>query len=158
MNRPVELDKVTTHHDVDEIRLSSVDRFFEPRVEGGVSKYAAPVRNNGTLRALFLVNKATDTLVVALHGATNRAKKELPRFEWFRTLRSEPVSSLYFSDPALELEATLELAWYTGRLEFDMHAALAEWIRRAAGAIGASRIVILGSSGGGFFAALQSVL
>src|SRR5699024_8382265 len=94
-------------------------------------------------------NQGSDVLVVALHGATTR-DKELPRFEFFRTLRKTEFSSMYFTDPALYLDERIELAWYTGWLEFDFNEVLAPWVQRAAAAVGASKIVFLGSSGGGF--------
>lgn len=149
---PMALDDVKTHHDVAEQSVASL-RKFSPAQGEGVSKYAIEVPDNGVLRAL-LVNKASDVLVVAFHGATSRAKKELPRFEWFRTLRTEGVSSLYFSDPLLETDATLELAWFTGRHGFDLHVELARLAEVAARAVGARRVIFLGSSGGGF-AAMQ---
>lgn len=141
------LDAVQTHHDVWERPVASL-REFAPAHDEGVSKYAVDVPGNGVLRAL-LVNKASDVLIVAFHGATSRARKRLPRFEWFRTLRSENVSSLYFSDPLLETDSTLELAWFTGRYDFDLHVELAQLAEVAARAVGARRIIFLGSSGGG---------
>lgn len=146
------LGDVQTHHDVQEQLVASV-REFAPASDEGVSKYAIDIPDNGVLRAL-LVNKASDVLIVAFHGATSRAKKELPRFEWFRTLRTENVSSLYFSDPLLETDPTLELAWFTGRYDVDLHVELARMAEVASRAVGARRIIFLGSSGGGF-AAMQ---
>lgn len=146
------LEDVRTHHDVAETNIDSLQAFAA--YSGvGVSKYSIAIPNNGILKAM-LVNKGSDVLVVAFHGATSRAKKEIPRFEWFRTLRSENVSSLYFSDPLLETDPTLELAWFTGRLDLDLHVELARLTEVAAQAVGAKRIIFLGSSGGGF-AALQ---
>lgn len=153
MYSTVPLESVATHRDVSEIRVGSLEEISAPP-NVGVSKFSAPVATGEALRVM-VVNKASEVLVVALHGATNRAKKELPRFEWFRTLRGEAVSSMYVSDPLLEADPTLELAWYVGRFSYDLHASLAGLIERTAKSVGARRVVILGSSGGGGFAALQ---
>src|SRR5699024_11543443 len=147
---PIALDATRTHHDVPEQPLSSLDK-FAPSSREGVSKYTVDIPFNGPLKAL-LVNKASEVLVVAFHGATSRAKKELPRFEWFRSLRDQEVSSLYFSDPLLETDPTLELAWFTGRFDFDLHSELARLTKVAAQAVNARRVIFLGSSGGGFAA------
>lgn len=147
MYSTVPLESVATHRDVSEIRVGSLEEISAPP-NVGVSKFSAPVATGEALRVM-VVNKASEVLVVALHGATNRAKKELPRFEWFRTLRGEAVSSMYVSDPLLEADPTLELAWYVGRFSYDLHASLAGLIERTAKSVGARRVVILGSSGGG---------
>lgn len=146
------LDAITTHHDIAITDIASPEK-FEPATGQGASKYKANLPNGAHLEAL-LINKSSDVLVVALHGATNRRTKELPRFEWMRSLRNTEYSSMYFSDPCLELDEKLELAWYTGWKDYDLYPVIAEWIIKAAQAIRASRILILGSSGGGL-AALQ---
>lgn len=148
----VSLVDVTTHHDVDTTHLEKYED-FNPPSDPGVTKYRARLPRNKHLDAL-LINQQSDVLVVAFHGATNRDTKTLPRFEWMRTLRGTEYSSMYFSDPCLELDRTLPLAWYTGWKDFDLYPVIASWITTAAEAIGAKRIVLLGSSGGGF-AALQ---
>lgn len=71
-----------------------------------------------------------------------------------RTLREMEYSSLYFSDPCLELDQQIQLSWYTGWKEFDLYPLLAQWIMKAAVAVKATKILILGSSGGGL-ASLQ---
>lgn len=103
----------------------------------------------------LVVNRGTSTVIVALHGATDRSKTVLPRFEWLRSLLDYEVSSVYFSDPALHLSPRLMLAWYTGWAEADVHAEIATWSARIAEVIGARRLIFMGASGGGF-AALQT--
>lgn len=109
--------------------------------------------NETTLDALVL-NKASDTLVVALHGATNRANTVLPRFEWLRTLNDYPVSTAYFSDPSLHLSDRLLLSWFTGGAQQNIHSLVAQQSLAIANKLSAKRIIFTGASGGGF-AALQ---
>lgn len=147
------LDRVATHHDVPEL-LVSAPNAFKPSSAEGVSKHVAPLGHGAGMLRTLLVNRLSDILIVAFHGATNRRRKEIPRFEWFRTLRSAPYSCMFISDPLLETDPTLELAWYTGTYSLNLQTLLAEWAQSAANAIGSTQIIFVGSSGGGF-AALQ---
>lgn len=82
------------------------------------------------------MNKETDVLVVRLHGALDRRKYTLPRFERMRTIISNDVSSMYFADPALTREENIQLAWYTGWDRFDAQQSVADWSVTAAKYIG----------------------
>lgn len=132
---------------------SSVGAEFKPRPDVEVQAFRKSLPRKTSLEAL-LINRNTDTLVVALHGALGRGKYKLPRFEWLRTVGGMPTSSMYFSDPALRLHPRLELAWFTGWSGCDVPAIIVDWVRRAAEVVGASRVIFQGSSGGGF-ASLQ---
>lgn len=131
-----------------------VESTFSPDKREGVVKYRKRFSNSTRLDALVL-NKHSDVLVVSFHGALMRKKYHLPRFEWLSTLRNAPFSSMFVSDPSLHLSKTLQLAWFTGWREVDIHKLIAEWAQRVAEASGASRIIFTGSSGGGF-ASLQT--
>ena len=146
------LKNVTTHHDVP---VTHIDDYqdFQPIPAPGMTKYQADLPRKTNLDAL-IINKQSDVLVVALHGATMQNKSKLPRFEWMRTLRETEYSSMYFSDPCLQLNKKLQLAWYTGWEDFDLYPIIADWITRTATAIGAQHILLQGSSGGGL-ASLQ---
>ena len=85
----------------------------------------------------------------------DRARFQLPRFERLRTTLEHDVSALFISDPALWKDPQFALAWYTGWGSLEMHRVSAAWAARAAEAVGATRVVFSGSSGGGF-AALQT--
>ncbi|WP_411734221.1 hypothetical protein [Paeniglutamicibacter sp.] len=133
-------------------QLSAVEE-FNPTSETGASRYAAPLPDGLPLEAL-LVNKNSDLLVVSLHGATDREKYSIPRFEWLKSLLKTEYSALYLSDATLYLREDLQLAWYTGSADFDLYPILADWAGRAADAVAAKGIIFLGSSGGGL-ASLQ---
>lgn len=119
----------------------------------GCSRYRSAFEGGESLDAL-LVNKGSDVLVVTLHGAVDRTKTEIPRFERVRSMLDLPVSSMYFGDPALWRNEIIQLAWFTGWQDVDVHQIIADWSRRAAAAVGAKKIIFTGSSGGGF-ASLQ---
>ena len=126
---------------------------FDPGRELGASRYRYTAPGPQHLDAL-LVNKGADVLVVTFHGALNRRATRLPRFERLASTMGHEVSALFFADPSLWLSKKLQLAWFTGGPDLDVPALVADWSVRAAAAVGASRLVFSGSSGGGF-AALQ---
>ncbi|ASN39660.1 hypothetical protein CGQ24_11945 [Arthrobacter sp. 7749] len=134
------------------LTLVSSPTNFQPSSEIGSSRYRY-THDDRHLDAL-LVNKGSDTLVVSFHGAVSRTTTALPRFERLRTINALDVSSMYFGDPGLWADPNLELSWFTGWEGFNVPYIIAEWIVEAAKKIGASKVVLSGSSGGGF-AALQ---
>lgn len=103
----------------------------------------------------LVVNKASRILFVNFHGATNRETTDLPRFERLRTLLEYDVSSMFLTDPGLYLDPKIQLTWYTGWSQVHLPKYMARLIRRVSKEIGVSRIILSGSSGGGF-AALQT--
>lgn len=129
----------------------SLDRVAEfPETQSlGATQYQHKYSEGPKLDAL-LVNKGSDTLVVSLHGALNRQRFTLPRYERLRTLTAYSVSSMYFTDPTLYLDDQLQLGWYTGWKGQDVQSHIAEWIIAAQKAVSASKVIISGSSGGGF--------
>lgn len=92
------------------------------------------------------------TLIVSLHGALNRGKYKLPRFEWRRTLGRLDAARLYLSDSTLELNNTIEIGWYIGTAQQDL---ISEYARIVQGVViggGYNRVLCVGSSAGGFAA------
>lgn len=120
---------------------------------GTASRFGFDLDSRSTLEAL-LVSRKSDYLVVSLHGALDRKKTILPRFERLATLLQGNTSSLFLSDPGLVLNPTLELGWFTGWQGYELYSDLATLIQSAAREVDAKHIVLSGSSGGGF-AALQ---
>ncbi|MFK0039346.1 hypothetical protein ACIQTW_05850 [Paenarthrobacter sp. NPDC090517] len=100
----------------------------------------------------------SDVLIVALHGALNREVYTLPRFEWMATLQERPESLLFLSDTPLESHDDLKLAWYTGDSDDNLTERYGALVRSVAVQCGASRIVLLGFSGGGFAALAMAPL
>ena len=98
----------------------------------------------------LLLRRGHPDLLVVLHGALVRKNVALPRFEWLRTLEERPENLLFVSDPSLQWDAALPLAWYVGPEEHDVTARIAGEVHRLAQRIGTMRTVFTGSSGGGF--------
>lgn len=119
----------------------------------GALRYRVRLEERADLDAL-LVTKDPQTLVVVFHGMMVPGHHFLPRFEWLRTLQATDYSCLYLSDPTLQADEALRLGWYIGWEDLDLVPLLARVISAAGEALDAQRIVLIGSSGGGF-ASLQ---
>lgn len=111
---------------------------FEPALRDGLP-----------LRMLFEPANS-ETLVISLHGAMNRGRFRIPRFEWRRTLNRLDSARLYLSDSTLEINGSLEIGWYIGTEGQDLIADYAAVVNQIIAAGGYSRVVCVGSSAGGY--------
>jgi hypothetical protein len=106
--------------------------------------------------ALYFDGKEQQRLFVMLSAAVDRAKYRLPVFNrWtWAEMKKFPGHVLCVADPTLELHDEMNLGWYLGTGEHDASEELSRFIRRFAKALGIpeDKIVIWGSSGGGFAA------
>ncbi|MGQ1836898.1 alpha/beta fold hydrolase [Kocuria turfanensis] len=94
-----------------------------------------------------------DTLAVMFHGATDRVRNTMPRFERMRSMEQLRVGPLaFFSDPCLDLDANMILSWYAGTEELNLHERIAAYVDGLARSAGARRVVLIGNSGGAFTA------
>jgi|GEM_PF-1060747 len=123
---------------------------FDASREGRTHHRIAPAAGQSFGLCSLIQNNGSDTLLVISHGALNREKYSLPRFEWLATLQGRPENLMFLADTALEPHGDLELAWFTGSATDDLTARYAELVKRAARQLGASKIVFMGGSGGGF--------
>ncbi|MFH5824240.1 hypothetical protein [Georgenia sp. AZ-5] len=104
------------------------------------------------LDVLLVPRPGASVLVVSLHGYTDRKKYSLPRFERLASLSTLDTHVLYVSDPTLSLAADLSLAWYVGTASDDLVSRHAALIAACAAQLGVERVVLAGSSGGGYAA------
>ncbi|MFI2565648.1 hypothetical protein [Paenarthrobacter sp. NPDC018779] len=122
------------------------------RVEGRQRHIVEPSGSETYPLDCLVEPRDSDVLIVALHGALNREVYTLPRFEWMATLQDRPESLLFLSDTPLKAHADLKLAWYTGDSSDNLTERYSALVRSVAVQCGASRVVLLGFSGGGFAA------
>lgn len=112
--------------------------------------------SDGPLTApIYIRERDGDTLWALFHGALDRTKVSLPYFSMVNTFEKQGVGpSMTFSDPTLGLDGAARLTWFLGTESIDLPVHLAQAIRAHAESHGLRRVVLVGSSGGGF-AALQ---
>lgn len=130
--------------------IYSLDDLPAPPV-GSVSRWRL-IGPPGRSIDFLLMRKRSDALVTSYHGALDRARFELPRFERLATLGELDVSSLYFSDPLLETDDSLELGWFQGTDGDRIIERCVAITRKVAELSAAKSVVHTGSAGGGFAA------
>ncbi len=109
--------------------------------------------NLGGLVLPFAVGKGpSDLLSVRFHGAINRTKTTLPFFQGLTSELMEGGNHAVFQDPSLDLNKNMTLSWYLGDGSINVHRFMAECIRKLQLETNATRILLSGSSGGGFTA------
>lgn len=99
----------------------------------------------------------SSTLFVAFHGAMREGKDCYPRFERVSSLKRRSSTFISFADPTWHLNTEMQLSWFLGGPAWDALDPIEGVIRRALLFTGASRVVFVGGSGGGF-AALRASL
>ncbi|RWZ83210.1 hypothetical protein [Glutamicibacter sp. HZAU] len=104
----------------------------------------------------LLIRRKSNRLLVVFHGALDREKYTLPRFEFKNTVKRFDGSVLFISDPSLQTHDELGLAWYVGDEVDDGHEMITTLVREFARHLSADKIVLTGSSGGGFAALATS--
>ncbi|SEE23618.1 hypothetical protein [Jiangella alba] len=144
---------------------SGVETFELPEANG-LSRHRIALEPNDprgrraeslSLEAMVSARDSANLLVV-FHGATDRAKYEYPRFEWQSTLAEFDASVLYLADPVLALSPEITLGWYVGTADVDVSRHCARLVQRLADRMSATRVIMTGTSGGGFAALAASRL
>jgi hypothetical protein len=109
--------------------------------------------NLGGLVLPFAVGRGpSDLLSVRFHGAINRTKTTLPFFQGLTSELMEGGNHAVFQDPSLDLNKNMTLSWYLGDGSTDIHRFMADCILKLQTETNASRVLLSGSSGGGFTA------
>lgn len=95
-----------------------------------------------------------DELYVSLQGAATPGKLRYPSFWRITSMRNRVPAFIAIADPSLQLsdDDMFGLAWYTGGRDWDPMPQLTNIVRQAMAHVGASRVMLLGGSGGGFAA------
>ncbi|MDT0212631.1 hypothetical protein Q9R29_01930 [Rothia sp. ARF10] len=123
--------------------------------EGIVEPAVWSVDRGQLVPSTYLLDGPGDILTIYFHGATDRSRHAMPRYERMRSfsqLGLGPV--MFFSDPCLDLDARMILSWYVGTEEVDLHLDIARMIEAYARHKEIEKVLLVGNSGGGF-AALQ---
>jgi hypothetical protein len=129
---------VRVHNDAGAIALDTQDTGLHAIVSGDLPVYVYFRPGTGPL------------LNVMFHSTVDRSKRSVPYFDRLEASQDMPGSVLLVSDPTLFVEERLQLGWYVGTRRWDPTATVREIVHSAAAASGASKLIFIGSSGGGF--------
>ncbi|MFC7862037.1 heparinase II/III family protein [Arthrobacter koreensis] len=110
------------------------------------------VEMGGLTLPVALGRGSTDVLSVRFHGALNREKVTLPIFQGLTSEGAKGNHYAVFQDPSLDLSSNVNLAWFLGTVDIDLHQRISVLIKQIARDLGAKHVVLSGSSGGGFTA------
>lgn len=100
----------------------------------------------------------SDTILVSFSPAVTNPKITRPYFVGAGIFRTLNAHKLYISDPSLELNDELKLAWFAGNSEQrTLQEDLAKIIRNVVQQSGAKNIIMVGTSGGGYAALYYSL-
>ncbi|WP_413316659.1 hypothetical protein AA0Z99_08455 [Agrococcus sp. 1P02AA] len=114
------------------------------------ARHDVHARGRLALQSLLLRRESSPALVVHLHGSIERQRYELPRFERLSSLEDLDAHVLLLADPTLALNPNLRIGWYIGSEDDDATQHLAALVRHIAAELGVERVIIAGSSAGGF--------
>lgn len=118
-----------------------------------VAVHTVPIAGGLTLD-FYAKLKRSDELIVVFPGANPRHKNTYPRFPRVRSISSHATAFISFADPTImaDPKRKMLLSWCLGGPTFDPAPLMLRVIRKAQGKTGASRVVFVGGSGGGFVA------
>ena len=131
----------------------NLDAFLQtPRTGKGVHS----IWHNGLPIDFQVTRRRADVLLVVFHGALE-PKATLPIFPGANVARGLNVARLAFTDPSLYLSPDLPLAWHAGNIhQPDLQDVYTQIIRKVANSVKAKRLILFGSSGGGFASLVQA--
>lgn len=89
-------------------------------------------------------------LLIWFHGAVDRQRRTLPVFSGPVNSFARSAHQLAVCDPTLQRHGALRNGWYVGDERLNVQAELTTFFAQVAHVLGSSRVIYLGSSGGGF--------
>ncbi|WP_334123100.1 alpha/beta fold hydrolase [Glutamicibacter sp.] len=163
-------DQISNHPQVGNLRRSPLVRFADEQLlqpsysvpvlttldsgsvpAGSTSSFIWSVDLGQLVPSAYIHDAPGNVLTVYCHGATDRTKFTMPRYERLRSMSSMGLGPVMFlSDPCLDLDSRMILSWYVGTEDMDLHQEMAQMIDAYARKKGIEKILLVGNSGGGF--------
>lgn len=101
----------------------------------------------------YVAGVSGPTLTVYFHGATDRSRFTLPRYERLNSMgKLESGPLMFFSDPTLDLDSRMILSWFVGTEDVNMHREIATMVCSYAESAEVDDVLLVGNSGGAFTA------
>ncbi len=100
---------------------------------------------------VLYIPRESDRLLVGFHGAEDRSKSVLPKFQFVRSFRNERKESLLFvSDSTLLQSEKMALGWFFGSQKTHLVPIVAEVVNSLVFSSGIKNTILAGHSAGGF--------
>lgn len=117
----------------------------------------AIVLPGGRVLDILVEDRAQKQALICFHAAVDRTKTPLlPFFSGVNISGGLPATLIAVSDPSLDDDPTLGLAWYAGSLKAPLQKLLPPILDHLLRMLGCARSVAFGSSGGGYAALLYA--
>ena len=136
-----------THRDLEAFKAAPLER--------GVHSFWY---HQGPFDLLLQPKAGSDTLLVSFHPALQTADASIPVFMGLGVTHETGAHRLFLSDPSLERDDQLRLAWHTGNYLQPLQRDLPRVIEHVRAEVGARHVVFSGTSGGGFAAMYYSAM
>ena len=134
--------------------FDSLEAFLDTPTPTGIS---AITQGGLPLDIMVLPKPGASTILFAFHGAAPTGATT-PIFTGLEVSQQTQAHRVFLSDPSLELDADLHLAWFAGNSRQRLSEAFPLITAHVAAQLGARRQVFYGGSGGGFAALRYSAL
>lgn len=135
---------ITRHRDISE--------FLASPVAAGISTFDY---NSSPFDILVLPHRGARTTIIFFHPATPLINS-LPIFTGLDVTKEAIAHRVFVSDPSLELDDDLRLAWFAGNERQPVQTDLPQILNHVTSSLGSEHTVLYGGSGGGFAALYYS--
>lgn len=95
-------------------------------------------------------NANADSDLLAVYFNSQQTSTTFRLFTWQKVSEELPANRLYFADPVLSTSDEVQLGWYSFAAGVNYQTVVANVIRSVMTQTGARKLVLFGSSGGGF--------
>lgn len=133
---------------VEQFTYESLKVFFESSINSGL--HSINYENN-FLDFLLDQSDNSDTLLVSFSPAVTNENATRPYFVGAGLFGPINSHKLYLSDPSLEINDELKLAWFAGsRSQRSLQADLTQILKFVISKLQVKKVILIGTSGGGF--------
>lgn len=102
---------------------------------------------------VLYIPRSSKKLLIGFHGAEDRSKSILPKFQFVRSFKNERSESLLFvSDSTLLQSEKMAIGWFFGSEKTHLAPIVADTINSLVSSSGIERTILVGHSAGGFSA------
>lgn len=126
----------------------TVEILADPLFRGGDTVFA--VDGHPIHTRVLPASRPADALVFRFHGAIDRTRRPLPAYQENLQQMQDHAHQITICDPTMLSREGFSCSWYAGHEGLDTQGLLLKFCAQATQALGAGRVIYMGSSGGGF--------